>query len=300
MEIISEIKKIAADKKAVILAHNYQRPEIQDIADFTGDSLELSRIASKTDADIIVFCGVHFMAESAAILSPDKKVLLPDPNAGCPMADMVEPDGVIEFKKLHPGAKVVTYINSSAAVKEVSDVICTSSNAVKIVDRIDSDEIIFLPDRNLASYVQRSTKKKIIPWDGFCPTHENLTVSEVIEIKKIHPDAYVMAHPECISEIADIADGVFSTGGMIEFVKTTGRKKIIVCTEIGMIHRLKKAAPHIEYISAAPSLVCPNMKKITLEKLLASLIEEKAHIVVDKKTAEGARKALQKMLDLSY
>ncbi len=300
MEIISEIKKIAADKKAVILAHNYQRPEIQDIADFTGDSLELSRLASKTDAEIIVFCGVHFMAESAAILSPDKKVLLPDPNAGCPMADMVEPGGVIEFKKQHPGAKVVTYINSSAAVKEVSDVICTSSNAVKIVERIDSDEIIFIPDRNLASFVQRSTNKKIIPWDGFCPTHENLTVSEVIEIKKKHPDAYVMAHPECIYEIADLADGVFSTGGMIEFVKATDRKKIIVCTEIGMIHRLKKAAPHIEYISAASSLVCPNMKKITLEKLLSSLIEEKTHIVVDEKTAEGARKALQKMLDLSY
>jgi quinolinate synthase len=300
MDIISEIKKIAAEKKAVILAHNYQRPEIQDIADFSGDSLELSRISSGTDAEIIVFCGVHFMAESAAILSPDKKVLLPDPNAGCPMADMVEPDGVIELKKKHPQAKVVTYINSSAAVKAVSDVICTSSNAVKIAERIESDEIIFLPDRNLAGYVQRFTKKKIILWDGFCPTHENLTLSDVMEIKRIHPDAYIMAHPECIYEVSDLADGVFSTGGMIEFVKKTDRKKIIVCTEIGMIHRLKKTAPHIEYIPASSSLLCPNMKKITLEKLLSSLIKEKEHITVDEKTAEGARMALKKMMDLSY
>jgi quinolinate synthase len=300
MEIISEIKKIAAEKKAIILAHNYQRPEIQDIADFSGDSLELSRLASKTEAEIIVFCGVHFMAESAAILSPDKKVLLPDPGAGCPMADMVDTDGVSEFKKKYPNAKVVTYINSSAAVKALSDVICTSSNAVKIVERIESDEILFLPDRNLAGYVQKFTKKKIIPWDGFCPTHENLTLDEVLEMKKNNPGAYVMAHPECIREIADIADGVYSTGGMIEFVKKTDSRKIIVCTELGMIHKLKKVAPQIEYIPATRSLICPNMKKITLEKLLASLIQEKEHITVDAKTAEGARKALQKMLELSY
>jgi quinolinate synthase len=295
-----EIRRFAKEKNAIILAHNYQIGEIQDIADFGGDSLELARKAAKNDADIIVFCGVHFMAESAAMLSPQKKVILPEESAGCPMADMIDVEDVIQLRQDHPDATVVTYINSSAAVKAESDVVCTSSNAQKIVERIDGDKIIFLPDKNLGHYVQRFTKKEIIIAEGFCPTHDRFTKEEMIKIKKEHPDAVTMVHPECKPEVVDLADNVLSTGQMVKFVNETNDKKIIIGTEIGMIHRLKKEAPHIEYIPASDSFICPNMKKISLAVLLRALKNEETVITVEDQIAEKAKKTLDKMLELSY
>jgi quinolinate synthase len=280
MDLKKEIRALAQKKNAVILAHNYQNPEIQDIADITGDSLELSQKAAATDAEIIVFCGVHFMAESASILSPEKKVLLPDPNAGCPMAEMAEVTDLIKMKASHPRAKVVTYINSSAAIKAHSDVICTSSNARKIVERIDADEIIFLPDRNLCNYISRFTAKKMICWEGFCPTHERFTKEDLLAVKAKHPDAYVMLHPECNPEVIDMADAVYSTGEMVRFAVATKEKKIIVGTEVGMIHKLKGVAPHVDFISASDSFICPNMKKINLEKLYTSMVQEQTVIKI--------------------
>jgi quinolinate synthase len=298
-KLVDDIKKAASAKNALILAHNYQNPEIQDIADHVGDSLELSRIAADNSADIIVFCGVHFMAESAAMLSPQKKVLLPDINAGCPMADMADAETVREFKSKYPQAKVVTYINSSAAVKAESDVICTSSNAVKIVQRIDANEIIFLPDKNLGAWVSRFTDKKIHLWKGFCPIHAQITVKEINDVKAQYPDAMVMVHPECENEVIEIADKVFSTGEMVQYVKDAKEKCIIVGTESGMIHKLTKTAPHIKFIQASDRFLCPNMKKTTLEKVYSALINEKPHIIVDAAIAERAGKALTKMLELS-
>lgn len=299
MDYVSEIKRLAKEKNAIILSHNYQNGEIQDIADKTGDSLELARIAADNDADIIVFCGVHFMAESAAILSPDKKVIIPDPSAGCPMADMAVPGDLEEMKENYPGAKVVTYINSSAHIKALSDVICTSSNALKIIQRIDADRIIFVPDRNLGSYVQRFTNKEIIMWNGFCPTHELFSKEDMLNIKRKHPDAMTMVHPECRPEVIDIADRVFSTGQMVKFVQETDCKKVIVGTEIAMIHKLRSVAPEIDYIPASDSFICPNMKKITLKKLYHSLLNEESVITVNKDVREKAKIALEKMLELS-
>ncbi|MBN2160260.1 MAG: quinolinate synthase NadA [Spirochaetes bacterium] len=295
-----QIKELAREKKAIILAHNYQIGEIQDVADITGDSLELSQKASATDAAMIIFCGVHFMAEAASILSPDKTVIMPDPTAGCPMADMVTPEDVMALRKEHPDAKVVTYINSTAAVKACSDVICTSSNAIKIVERTEGDTIIFLPDRNLGSYVQRFTPKHIILGSGFCPTHDHFTRDDLLAVKDKHPDAVVMVHPECRPEVIDIADHVLSTGQMVSFAQNTDKQKIIVGTEIGIIHKLKRIAPHIEYIPASQSFICPDMKKINLQTLLSSLQNEETRVTVDAEVRRNAKKALEKMLELSY
>ena len=299
MDIGNEIVHLAREKNALILAHNYQREEIQDIAHHTGDSLELARIAATNYADIIVFCGVHFMAESAAMLSPGKKVLLPDATAGCPMADMAVPADLMEMKQQHPDAAVVTYINSSASVKALSDVCCTSANAVDIVRRIDAKKILFVPDKNLGHYVSRFTDKEVIPWKGFCPTHERFTRDELTNLRSRYPEALVMVHPECRPEIVDLADEVLSTGGMVNFVRKTDRKKIIVGTEQGMIHKLKSVAPHIEYILASESFICPNMKKITLEKLRNALIEEAPVITVPGDISRTAVRCLEKMLELS-
>ena len=300
MDIREEIKKLSIQKNALILAHNYQREEIQDIAHHTGDSLELARIAASNDADIIVFCGVHFMAESASMLAPRKKVLLPDASAGCPMADMAEPDDLIEMKRRHPDAAVVTYINSSAAVKALSDVCCTSSNAVDIVRRVDAKKILFVPDKNLGHFVSRFTDKKVIPWKGFCPTHERFTPEELKALRSRYPEALVMVHPECRPDVVELADEVLSTGGMVNFVRKTDRKQIIVGTEQGMIHKLKSVAPGIEYILASESFVCPNMKKITLEKLRNTLRDEAPVITVPEATSRAAVACLEKMLELSY
>lgn len=299
MDIKKEILEIAEQKNALIIAHNYQNPGIQDIAHFTGDSLELARRASSTDADIIVFCGVHFMAEAASILSPEKKVILPVADAGCPMADMAEADDLLRMKKQYPDAAVVTYINSSAAVKAVSDVICTSSNALAIVEKIDADRIIFVPDKNLGNYVQRYTDKEIIYWKGFCPTHEQFTLKDLKAVKEKYPDAMVVSHPECRPEVVDASDRVFSTGGMVKFVENHGSGRLIIATETGMLHRLKKANPDVELIPASADFICPNMKKIDYPILKNSLIQEKEIITVDPDIASLSKKALDRMLELS-
>lgn len=299
MNLSDEIRKLAAKKNAILLAHNYQSDEVQEIADFTGDSLELSRIAADNSANIIVFCGVHFMAESAAMLSPEKKVLLPDLAAGCPMADMADPHDLAEMKQQHPDATVVTYINSSAAVKALSDICCTSANAVKIVQKIDAKKILFVPDKNLGSYAQRFTDKEIILWDGFCPTHDCFTAQELAAVKREHPDAVAIVHPECRPEVVDIADEVLSTGGMVAFVKKTAHKKIIVGTERGMICKLRSVAPDKEYILASEKFYCPTMKKITLEKLYNSLVTEEPVVTVPSDVAAKAVSCLNKMLELS-
>jgi len=300
MDYKTEIKKLAKEKNAIILAHNYQNDEIQDIADITGDSLELARVAANNDAEIIVFCGVHFMAESASILSPTKKVLLPDKDAGCPMADMADKDELVALKKKYPNAKVVTYINSTAEVKAESDVICTSSNAKKIVERIDSDQIIFVPDKNLGNFVKQSSNKDIILWDGYCPSHDRFTIEKLNETKKNHPNVFVMVHPECNKEVVAEADAVFSTGEMVKFAKETDLKEIIVGTEIGMVYKLKTVAPHINFIPSSTDFICPNMKKINLKKLYNSLLYEETVIKVDPSVMEKSNMALKKMLELSY
>lgn len=297
--MVKEIEKLKKQKKAIILAHNYQNPEVQDIADFTGDSLELSRIAADNDAEVIIFCGVHFMAESAYILSPQKKVILPDITAGCPMADMATAQDVLEMKKKNPDAAVVTYINSSADVKAVSDICVTSANAVQIVNKLKESKIIFVPDRNLAHYVQRFTTKQIIPWKGFCPTHDRFTKDELIAVKQKYPEACVIVHPECRPEIIDMADKVLSTGQMVKNINTIPHKQVIVGTEVGMLHKLKKIAPEKEFILASKDFMCPNMKKITLEKILIALSGEQPIVTVKEDTRIKAFAALQKMLDLS-
>ncbi|MCX8123527.1 MAG: quinolinate synthase NadA [Spirochaetes bacterium] len=294
-----KIEKLKKQKKAIILAHNYQNPQVQDIADYTGDSLELSKIAANNDAEIIIFCGVHFMAESAYILSPQKKVILPDITAGCPMADMAQVEDVIEMKNRYPEAAVVTYINSSADVKAMSDICVTSSNAVNIVNKLRSETIIFIPDRNLAQYVQRFTSKKIIPWKGFCPTHDRFTKEELIAVKQRYPDAFVIVHPECRPEIIDMADMTLSTGQMVKNVNTIKNNEIIIGTEEGMLHKLKKIAPQKEFILASKSFICPNMKKITLEKIFKALSEEQPIVTVEENIRIKALTALQRMLDLS-
>ena len=297
--LASAIRKLAGEKNALILAHNYQREEVQAVADYTGDSLELARAAADTSADIIVFCGVHFMAESAAILNPEKKVLLPDPTAGCPMADMAEAGDLAAMRERHPDAAVVTYINSSAEVKALSDVCCTSANATRIVQRLDARRVIFVPDRNLGMWVQRFTDKEIIQWKGFCPTHERFSAEDLAEAKRANPDALVMVHPECRPEVIDMADEVLSTGQMVKFVRETDRAQIIVGTEEGMIHKLRSIAPGIEYILPSKALVCPNMKKTTLEKVHAALVNEEPVVTVDPEVREKSLGCLRRMLELS-
>ncbi len=298
-QLAADIKELAREKNALILAHNYQRDEVQAVAHHTGDSLELARIAAANDADIIVFCGVHFMAESAAMLSPAKKVLLPDIDAGCPMADMAGADDLAAMRAAHPDATVVTYINSTAAVKALSDVCCTSANARTIVERVEGERIIFVPDKNLGSYVQRFTNKEIIPWKGFCPTHEKFSAQDLALAKEQHPGAIVMVHPECRPEVVDMADQVLSTGGMVKYVQTVHGKKIIVGTEMGMLYKLKTVAPDNEYVLAGKSFICPNMKKITLPKVLHSLRTGEPVITVPVDVANKAVRCLQRMLELS-
>jgi len=295
----AEVRRLARERSAVILAHHYQLPEVQSVADHVGDSLRLSRQAAATDADVIVFCGVHFMAESAAILTPGKKVLLPDPTAGCPMADMAEAADLAAMRERHPDAAVVTYINSSAEVKALSDVCCTSANATRIVQRVEARRVIFVPDRNLGRWVQRFTDKEVILWKGFCPTHERFTAADLAEAKRAHPDALVMVHPECTPEVIDMADEVLSTGQMVKFVGETDRMKIIVGTEEGMIHKLRSVAPEREYILPSKALVCPNMKKITLEKVRAALVNEEPVVTVAPEVREKSLVCLRRMLELS-
>jgi len=292
---ILKLAGLREERNAVILAHNYQRPEIQDIADFVGDSLGLAEQAMNTDAETIVFCGVDFMAETAKILNPEKVVLHPDTSAKCPMAAMVGPEALQEFKR-KKGMDVVSYVNTSAAVKSVSDICCTSANAVKVVESMDSD-IIFVPDVNLGNYVQRFIDKEVITWPGFCPTHEGITTDDILAIKRQHPNALVLAHPECSPEVIDIADEVASTTGMLNFTKNSDAKEFIVATEKEMAYRMRKELPG-KYIYTLEQAVCPTMKKITLRKILSALTTMKPEVKLDTQIMEQARIPLIRMMDI--
>lgn len=293
-----EILALKEKKKALILSHNYQLPEIQEVADFVGDSLELSLEAQKTDRDLIVFCGVYFMAEVAKILS-GKRVLMPVLTAGCPLADMATKEKVRLMKKEHPNAAVVAYINSSAEVKAVSDVICTSANALKIVERIPQKEIIFVPDQGLGSWVKEHTDKEVYLWPGFCPTHFRLMAADIQRARSLHPEAKVLVHPECRPEVRNLADQVLGTGGMVRFVRNDSSSSYIIGTEEGMLYRLKKEAPGKQFFLASPLLLCPNMKKTEASALYRCLKEETGEIDVPEKIALLAQRSLLKMLELS-
>jgi quinolinate synthase len=293
-----KIKALAKKRNAVILAHNYQPPEIQDIADLCGDSLELSIKASKTTADIIVFCGVHFMAETAFILSPDKTVLLPATDAGCPMADMIDPESLKAKKKALGHIPVVTYVNSSAAVKAESDICCTSANVIKVVESIRAHEILMTPDRNLALYAASRTSKIIHLWEGFCPFHNTLTARDAIKAKTEHPGALFMAHPECPPEVLALADEIQSTSGMIKFAGESAHTEFILGTENGLLYPISKAYPDKRFYPASEKMLCPDMKKITLEKIFESLETLSGRITVAEDIRKKALGAVQRMIEL--
>ncbi len=297
-KLIEDILRLKRQRKAIILAHNYQLGEVQDIADFVGDSLELSQKAAKTDADVIVFCGVHFMAETAFILCPDKVVLLPDMHAGCPMADMITAEGLRERKRELPGAIVVCYINSSAEVKSESDVCCTSANAVKVIESLNAEEILFVPDQYLGHYISTKTGRKMILWPGFCPTHIRLQPQYITNLRQEYPQAKVVVHPECRPEVIALADEVLSTGGMCRFASETESEEIIVGTEIGIIHRLRKENPGKRFIPASEQAICPRMKLITLESVLWSLQEMTPQVKVPEEIRLKAKAAVDKMLEI--
>jgi quinolinate synthase len=269
--IIEKIQRLKKQRNAVILVHNYQRAEVQDIGDFVGDSLELSRKAAETQADVIVFCGVHFMAETASILNPQRKVLLPDPDSGCPMADMISAGQLRERKAAMPGVTVVTYVNSTAAVKAESDYCCTSANGVKVVENIKSDNILFVPDQYLGDFISRRTGKKMALWPGYCPTHMKVLPEDILQRKKEHPGVKVVVHPECRPDTIALADEALSTSGMARYAARPDIKELIIGTEIEILHRLHKENPGKKFYPVSNKVVCPNMKKITLEKILKSL-----------------------------
>lgn len=296
MDLREEILKLKAGRNAVILAHNYQLPDVQDIADFTGDSLELSRKATEIDAAVIVFCGVHFMAETAAILNPGKTVLMPDAHAGCPMADMITGAQLREFKARHPGAKVVCYVNSTAEVKAESDCCCTSGNAAKIVSHYADQEVIFVPDQHLGSVVEEQLGRKMILWPGYCPTHARINPKDIVDLKAAHPGALALAHPECPKPVRLVADHILSTGQMCKFVQENPAKEFIIATEEGLLHRLKKDNPGKTFYRVSPFAVCPNMKRNTLEKVLFCLRDMQPVVTVDPAIAARARQAIAQML----
>jgi quinolinate synthase len=293
-ELQREIRKGLQERDAILLAHYYQREEIQDIADFLGDSLALSIEAAKTDAAVIVFAGVHFMAESASILSPDKTVLLPRLEAGCPLADMITPQQLAKAKTENPGVPVVTYVNSSAEIKAMSDICCTSANAVKVVESLADEKVLMVPDGNLARYTARFTKKEVIPWDGYCPIHHFLAAAQVKEVMKRYPGAKLAVHPECTTKVIDLADFV----GIIRYARETDAKEFIIGTESGILHTLKKENPGKTFILASDKLICETMKTITLEDILASLREMKHVVKVPDEVGEPARKALSRMIKI--
>ncbi|MBN2531605.1 MAG: quinolinate synthase NadA [Spirochaetales bacterium] len=298
-DVERKIQQLKKEKNTVILAHYYQLPEIQDIGDFIGDSLDLCRKAANTDAEVIVFCGVWFMAESAALINPDKTVILPDPQAGCPMADMARPEELLKLKEQHPGAVVVCYINSNAEVKALSDICCTSSNAQAVVESIPGDrEIIFVPDRHLGEYIAEITGRPLILWPGYCIVHQRILPEYVAEEKKIHPAALVLVHPECPKEVVDMADFVGSTGKIIKFCRESGAKEFIIGTEQGILHQLKKQNPEKSFIPASDFAVCRNMKKITLEKVLSSLETLSPVIRVDEAIRDDALAPIMRMLEI--
>jgi quinolinate synthase len=297
-EIIERIQELKQEKKAVILAHNYQIGEVQDIADYVGDSLGLSQKASQVKEDLVVFCGVHFMAETAAILSPEKTVLIPEIKAGCPMADMITAPELMEWKKRYPGRKAVCYVNTTAEVKAECDICCTSSNALRVVDSLAEEEILFAPDKNLASYVARQTEKKIIPWDGYCYVHHFIRSRHIKEKKELYPGAEVWSHPECRPEVIDLSDKILSTGGMVEEAKNTDKKEVIVATEVGIIYRMKKENPDKNFYPAKDLALCANMKKINLDKVLKSLEEMIYKVEVPAEISKKARGAIRRMVQI--
>lgn len=315
-----EILKLRDEKHAIILSHNYQREEVQEIADFVGDSLELSRTAATIQCEMIVFCGVNFMAESASILSPEKAVLLPELDANCPMADMIRvssPRKVLktfpgydiqpafvfphdftlrDIKSRYPGVPVVAYVNTTAEVKAESDICCTSANVVKVIESLPGDTVICIPDRNLSMWAQKNTKKKVIAWDGFCHVHDRVTRGDVLRAREEHPDALVVAHPECRPEVLELADYVTSTSGMLTFAKSSGAREFIVGTEIGLMHRLKKENPEKVFYPLRKDMICPNMKKTTLNSVLRAFREMRNIIKVPEEIRVPAKQALDRML----
>ena len=297
--LLAKIRKLKDQRRAVILAHNYQPAEIQDLADFTGDSLGLSIKAAETDADVIVFCGVRFMAETAAILSPDKTVLLPDKNAGCPLADMITAEQLRNLKSAHPGALVVCYVNSSAEVKAESDYCCTSANAVEVVKSLPPDkQIIFVPDRHLGCFAAERTGRDLVLWPGYCHVHVAITEDDIRNAKAQYSDAIVLTHPECTEAVKALSDELLSTGQMLKFVAKSTAKRFIIATEIGIIHTLKKENPDAEFIAASERAICPNMKRITLDKVIAALEDIQYEVTVPQEIRERARKALDRMVEV--
>jgi quinolinate synthase len=294
MDEVNRIKQLKKERNAIILAHNYQRGEVQDIADFVGDSFGLSQKAVLSGADTIVFCGVDFMAESAAILNPEKTVLMPEISAQCPMAAMITPESLKLEKEKYPDAAVVCYVNTPASVKAQSDICCTSANAIKVVNALPETEIIFVPDRNLALYVASHTQKKIIPWNGYCPTHHLILPGDILLEKEEHPDAKILVHPECRPEVVSLADQVLSTAGMLKYANQSDSREFIIGTEIGLLHRLRKENPDKVFIPGTKYAVCPNMKMNTLGSIIRAL-EKNEHII---KIPEDIRVKAKKALDL--
>ena len=295
----SRILSLKEEKKAVILAHNYQLGEVQDIADFVGDSLELSQQAAQTDAEVIVFCGVHFMAETASILSPEKTVLLPDANAGCPMANMITAAKLKQKKAELPDAAVVCYVNTTAEVKAESDICCTSANAVRVVESLDQQQILFVPDQYLGHYISTKTDRQFCLWPGFCPTHARILPENIIELKKEYPQAKVVVHPECRPQVIEIADEVLSTGGMCRYARRDDVRQLIVGTEIGILYRLRKENPGKKFIAASEQAICANMKLINPGKILRSLEEMSPIISVAEDIRLKAKKAVDRMLEVA-
>ena len=292
-ERILQLKK---ERNAMILAHNYQIPEVQDIADIVGDSLELARAAKSIECDVIVFCGVDFMAETAFILNPGKTVLLPAIEACCPMAAMITADEVRMLRRRFPDAAVVSYVNTTAEVKAQSDICCTSSNAIRVVESLDQEQVIFLPDKNLANYVARFSSKEILPWQGFCFVHDRITTEDVLKARSDHPDAKLLVHPECRPEVIDMADLVLSTSGMIKYVCSAPEKEFIIGTEIGILHQMKKQCPEKICYPLSPQAICTNMKRTDLTKVCESLELLQPRITVPEHVANRARKAIERML----
>lgn len=292
-----KVRALAKAKKAIILAHNYQSAPIQDVADLCGDSLEMSIKAAATDADIIVCCGVRFMAETAAILCRDKIVLMPNPDAGCPMADMVTPQALVKRKEELCGIPVITYVNSSAAVKAVSDICCTSANVVKVVNSLKENEVLMTPDRNLARYAAAHTDKKIHLWEGYCPFHNDLSVEAVKAAQAAHPQALFIAHPECIADVLELADSIQSTSGMIRFVGESSAEQFIIGTETGLLHPISKAYPEKIFFPASDDLVCPDMKKTQLQDIWDCLENMSGRVVVQEAIRVKAMDAVKKMIN---
>lgn len=297
--LLEKIQTLKKQRNAVILAHNYQPGQIQDMADFTGDSLGLSVQAAQTDAEVIVFCGVLFMAETAAILSPEKTVLLPEKNAGCPMADMINAQQLRELKAQHPDALVVCYVNSTAEVKALSDYCCTSGNALELVQMLPQDrEIIFVPDKNLGGFIVEQTGREMVLWPGYCPTHTWILPEHIAVARKEHPDAQVLAHPECNSDVRAIADGLLSTGQMLKYAKTSGVNEFIIATENGIIHSLQKQNPDKRFYPATGKAICSNMKKISSEKVLWALEDMQYRVTVPEPICTDAKRSLDRMLEV--